>query len=276
MIAKLITHGSSRQEAVERMHEALDSFAIRGVATNLAFQSALTRHPRFLAGDLDTSMIVETYPEGFRASSLTHEDPLLLAAAAAYARRRYIKRATATSGQLPGHGRRVDADWVVLTPTDRHELAVVLDDEGCTVTHAGEGHTLRTNWRLGDLFLKGTWDDRPICIQVERMGLTYRITHHGTQVDAVVLTARAAELQALMPRKAPADLSGLLLSPMPGLLVEVSATVGAQVRAGESLAIVEAMKMRNVLKADRDGVVAEILAEPGVTLAVDQPILRFE
>ncbi|WP_165070920.1 acetyl-CoA carboxylase biotin carboxylase subunit [Paludisphaera rhizosphaerae] len=276
MIAKLITHGWTRKEAVGRMHEALNAFLIRGVASNLAFQSALTRHPRFLAGDIDTALIAETYPEGFHPSSLAHDDPLLLAAVAAYARRRYIKRATSTSGQLEGHARRIDSEWVVLMPEDRFELGVFLNDEGCEVLHKGEVHHLCTAWRLGEPLLKGTWDGVPVCVQVERMGLRYRISHWGTQVDAFVMTARAAELLALMPQKPPPDLSKLLLSPMPGLLVDLLAEPGQAIRAGETLAIVEAMKMRNVLKADHDGVVAEVLANPGDSLAVDQPILRFE
>ena len=115
-----------------------------------------------------------------------------------------------------------------------------------------------------------------MCVQVERMGLKYRVSHQGVQVDAVVMTKRAAELLALMPEKAPPDLSKFLISPMPGLLAEVAVEAGRAVRAGEALAVVEAMKMRNVLKADHDAVVAEVLASPGDSLAVDQPILRFE
>ncbi|OJW24664.1 MAG: acetyl/propionyl-CoA carboxylase subuit alpha [Planctomycetales bacterium 71-10] len=276
MIAKLITSGRTRREAVERMHGALDAFLIRGVSTNLAFQAALTRHPRFLAGDLDTGLIAETYPDGFHSASLPHEDPLILAAVAAYARRRYIKRAVGTSGQLEGHARRVASDWVVLLPDARYELGVFLDDGGCEILHDGKLHHLRTAWKLGDPLLKGTWDGEDVCVQVERTGLKYRVAHRGAQVDAFVMTARAAELLALMPQKPPPDLSKLLLSPMPGLLVEVAVAPGQAVRGGETLAVVEAMKMRNVLRADHDAVVAEILAAPGDSLAVDQAILRFE
>ncbi|AMV39107.1 acetyl/propionyl/methylcrotonyl-CoA carboxylase subunit alpha [Planctomyces sp. SH-PL62] len=276
MIAKVVTHGWSRREALGRMHHALDAFVIRGVASNLAFQSALTRRPEFLSGDFDTGLIADAYPEGFHPSSLAHEDPLLLAAVAAYARRRYIKRATSTSGQLPGHSRRVDIDWVVIMTDGPCKLAVSLEDQGCEILYEGKVHHLRTNWKLGDLLLKGTWDGNPVCVQIERVGLSYRITHQGTQVDAMVMTARAAELLSVMPQKTPPDLSRLLLSPMPGLLVEVAATPGRAVRAGETLAVVEAMKMQNVLKADHDAVVAEVFASPGDNLAVDQPILRFE
>jgi len=126
------------------------------------------------------------------------------------------------------------------------------------------------------LLLKGEWDGRPIVVQVERVGLKYRVLHRGVRLDALVMTSRAAELLALMPKKPAPDLSKFLLSPMPGLLAELTVQVGRKVHAGETLAIIEAMKMRNVLKADHDGIVAEVLANPGDSLTVDQPILRFE
>ena len=196
---------------------------------------------------------------------------------AAYARRRYIHRAVRITGQLKGHERRVgdglgrpDAGPAA-TP-----WASTLVDGGCDVTHEGETHALRTDWKLGDILLRGTWNGEPVCVQVERMGLKYRVFHWGTQVDAIVMTGRAAELLALMPDKPPPDLSKFLLSPMPGLLTEVAVKVGQEVRAGENLVVIEAMKMQNILKAENDCVVAEVLAKPGDSLAVDQPIVRFQ
>jgi len=277
MIAKVIAHGRTRREAIDRMGRALDAFVIRGVASNVDFQSALVRSPDFVSGDFDTGLIARSYPEGFDpAAQGAGQDPVALAAVAAYARRRYIRRAAATSGQLHGHARRVDADWVVLTPRDRFELSVFLEDDGCEVIHEGRVHRLSTRWKLGEILLRGEWDGAPICVQVERMGLLYRVSHRGARIDAQVMTARAAELLALMPAKPPADMSKFLLSPMPGMLVELDAEPGRPVRAGDPLAVVEAMKMRNVLRADHDATVAEQLAAPGDSLAADQPILRFE
>ncbi len=132
------------------------------------------------------------------------------------------------------------------------DLALTLVDGGCDVVQDGQLHTIRSDWKLGDLLFRGTWDGDPICLQIERIGLTYRLIHWGTQVDAVVMTARAAELLALMPEKPPPDLSKFLLSPMPGLLTEVAVEAGQEVRAGETLAVIEAMKMRNILKAEDD------------------------
>ncbi len=223
MIAKLITHGATRSEAIGRMQDALNAFVIRGVSSNLAFQSALTRHPRFVSGDIHTGLIAEEFPRGFHPSTLRHEDPLLLASVAAYARRRYIHRATRITGQLKGHERRVGREWVVLMQSERFHLTVDLLEDGCEIACEGRTCSLRTHWKLGEILLRGSWNGTPICVQIERMGLKYRVMHFGTQVDAIVMTGRAAELLALMPDKPPPDLSRFLLSPMPGLLIQVAA-----------------------------------------------------
>jgi propionyl-CoA carboxylase alpha chain len=257
------------------MRDALNAFVIRGVSSNIAFQAALVQHPRFVAGDFTTGFIAEEFPRGFQPAALAHKDPLLLAAAAAYARRRYIDRAVRITGQLKGHGRRVGSDWVVQTLGEKVPLRVTLVPGGADIAHAGQTHALRTNWKIGDLLLRGTWDGEPLCLQVERMGLKYRVCHSGTQADAMVMTARAAELLALMPAKPPPDLSKFLISPMPGLLADVPVSAGQEVRAGETLVVIEAMKMQNAIKAESDCVVAELLAKPGDSLSVDQPILRF-
>ena len=275
MIAKLITHGGTRDQAIARMHDALNGFVIRGISSNLAFQAALSRHPRFIAGDFNTGFIAEEFPKGFHPSTLLHDDPLLLASVAAYARRRYIHRAVRTTGQLKGHERRVGNEWVVLMQGQSFHLTVNLVDGGCDITYQGQSSYLRTNWKLGEILLRGTWNGTKICVQVERMGLKYRVMHWGTQADAIVMTGRAAELLALMPDKPPPDLSKFLLSPMPGLLTEIFVKPGQEVRAGENLVVIEAMKMQNILKAENDGVVAEVMAKPGDSLAVDQPIVKF-
>ena len=275
IIAKLITHGQSREDAIARMRQALNAFVIRGINSNLASQAALIQHPRFVQGDIDTGFIAEEFPKGFRPSDLPHKDPLLLAAVAAYARRRYIHRAVRISGQLKGYGRRVATHWVVYLKDRKIPLGVSLVEGGADIVYEGHTHTLRTDWKLSEILLHGTWDGEPICVQVERMGLRYRVYHDGTQIDALVMTARAAELLTYMPEKPAPDLSKFLLSPMPGLLTEVAVKVGQEVRAGENLVSIEAMKMQNILKAQHDCVVAELLAKPGDSLAVDQPIVRF-
>jgi propionyl-CoA carboxylase alpha chain len=275
MIAKLITHGENRAWAIAHMRDALNAFVIRDVSSNIAFQAALVQHPRFVARDFNTGFLAEEFPKGFHPPSLSHREPALQAAVAAYARRRYIDRAGHITGQVKGHPRRVGAEWVVLMQGRKVPLSLVLVPGGADVTHEGKPHALRTQWRLGDILLRGTWDDEPICLQIERLGLKYRIFHWGTEVDAMVMTARAAELLALMPDKPPPDLSQFLISPMPGLLSEIAVKAGQEVRAGETLVVIEAMKMYNRIMAENDCVVAELLARQGDGLSVDQPILRF-
>ena len=137
-------------------------------------------------------------------------------------------------------------------------------------------YALRHDWHFGEILHAGTCNDTPFAVQVERQGLRYRLTHRGTQVDVRVLPKRAAELLRLMPHKAPPDTSRFLLSPMPGLLAEVAVKPGQEVKAGERLVVIEAMKMQNVIMAERDARVAEVLAKEGESLAVDQPVIRFE
>jgi propionyl-CoA carboxylase alpha chain len=275
MIAKLITHGADREQAVARMRAALNRFVVRGVSTNIAFQAALMRNARFLEGRLHTGLIAEDYPSGFNPSNAVHPRPVLVAAVAAYARWRYVDRAGKISGQLRGHGRKVGSEWVVQAGGESIRLQLEANSSGCEIVHLGQRHTLRTDWQIGQTLFEARFDEEPVCLQFERIGLRYRIIHEGVQLEAVVLSPRAAELLALMPQKELPDLSRFLLSPMPGLLVEVAVKPGQEVKAGERLATIEAMKMENILRAERDGVVEEQLASAGESVAVDQPILRF-
>jgi propionyl-CoA carboxylase alpha chain len=276
MIAKLICHGATRDQAIARMREALNAFVIRGVASNIAFQAALLQNPRFLSGNFNTGLIAEEYPKGFQATSLVHDDPLLLAAVAALARRRYIARAVQTTGQLRGHQRHVGDDWVVAIGSKRFPLRLTSVAGGCRIEFEGEASELLSDWKLGDLIFRGHWNGQEVCLQIQRVGWKYRLMHWGTQVDATVLTARQAYLLSLMPEKPAPDMSRFLLSPMPGLLTDLLVKAGQEVKAGERLAVIEAMKMENTLRAEADSVVKEVFAARGDSLAVDQPILAFE
>ncbi len=275
MIAKLITHGATRDQAIARMRDALNAFVIRGVSSNIAFQAALMQHPRFQSGNFNTGFIAEEFPKGFNSASLVHDDPLLLAAVAAFARRRYIDRAVRTTGQLRGHGRKVGDEWVVLLGDKEYALTLAAVGGGYQITHEGQSCELKSDWRLGEILFRGTWNGEPVCLQVERLGLKYRVSHWGTQADMMVMTGSAAHLLSLMPHKPAPDLSKFLLSPMPGLLTEITLQPGQEVKAGEKLAVIEAMKMENILKADQDCTVAEVMAKQGESLSVDQPIVRF-
>ena len=275
MIAKLVCHGTTRTEAIARMRDALNAFVIRGVSSNIAFQAALTRHPRFAEGRLTTAFIAEEYPNGFHGADLPPEGAEFLVAVAATVHRIYRDRAARIEGQMPGHELQIGEDFVVIGNDTEHEVNVQRVKDGCDVRVQGTTHAVRCSWRFGDILLRGTYDGDPFCLQVERPGLRYRLSCMGVQIEYSVLPRRAAELLRMMPRKLPPDMSKFLLSPMPGLLVEVAVKAGQEVKAGERLVVIEAMKMQNTLSAERDGTVAELLARQGESLAVDQPIIRF-
>jgi propionyl-CoA carboxylase alpha chain len=279
MIAKLIVHGVDRADAIAKMREALNGFVIRGVASNIPFQAALLAHPKFVAGDFNTGFIAEHYGRGFRAEDVPHDDPDFLVALAAAAQRRYLQRAAGITGQLDGHGVRIGRDYVVVVKGQGGAHAQVpvqvRSEDAVVVTLGGKTYEIAHDWSFGGIRAVGTCNGRPFTAQVERDGLWIRVVHNGRRIDAMVLTARAAELQALMPFKAPPDTSKFLLSPMPGLLVDIAVKPGQAVQAGERLAVIEAMKMENILTAAQDGTVAELMAARGESLAVDQPILKF-
>jgi propionyl-CoA carboxylase alpha chain len=276
MIAKLITYGADREEAITHMRSALDRFLIRGVSSNLSFLSALMVHPRFVKGDMSTNMIAEEYPEGFHPADVPHDDPAILVSVAAAMVRGYRDRAAKIDGQLRGHERRVPCEWVVVMNNEHHPVCVVSAEGGHDVEYKGHTYAVRSDWEFGQHLFSGTIDGKEIYVQVERNQQTYRLFHAGSQADVCVITPRVAELMRYMPVKAPPDMSKYLLSPMPGLLVSLAVKEGDAVKAGAELAVLEAMKMENTLRAERDGVVSKINYEPGASLAVDDKIIEFE
>jgi propionyl-CoA carboxylase alpha chain len=276
MIAKLITWGSDRDEAIARMRAALDRFVIRGVSCNLAFLSALMAHPRYVSGDISTNTIAEEYPDGFSPEDLPHKDPAVIICVAATMARRYRDRAALIHGQLGGHERQVPADWAVLMNGEYHEVSVTAQNGGCSVTYQGKTYQVDSDWAFGQKLFSGTINGEEVFVQVERKAQIYRLSRGGSQSDVLVLTPRAAELMKYMPVKAPPDTSRQLISPMPGLLVSVAATEGQEVKAGEELAVLEAMKMENTLRAERNGTVAKVHFKAGASLEVGDIIMEFE
>ncbi len=312
MIAKLIVHGRDRTDAIAKMREALNAFAIRGISSNVPFQSALLAHPKFVSGEFNTGFIAEHYGKGFSAADVVHDDPLFLVALAAFVRRKARERAMGISGQIDGHRARnlPDLVVVVLKADGAHEhhpvhieefeptagkADVVIHDmasEAQQAEPAPQGgaprlgrpgaprhFAIQSTTRLGDTLMTGTCNGKHFTAQVERGGerrpLAIRVSHNGTAIQTLVLLPRAAELLKLMPHKAPPDLSKFLLSPMPGLLADITVQPGQKVLAGEKLAVIEAMKMENILTATQDGTVKEVLAKKGESLTVDQPIVSF-
>ncbi len=277
MIAKLITYGQTRDEAIELMQQALDEYYIRGVQHNISFLNALMVHPRFKAGRLSTNFIAEEYPNGFDATDVPEEDPAKSIVVTACVHRDYTDRASKLSGQMPGYERKHSEAWVVvLEGGEPHHVDVFPTENGYRVYYENSEYKVVTDWGMGRPLFKGTINGEYACYQVERIGIWYQLYHHGTEINAVVMTPRAAELHAKMPEKVAPDLSKFLLSPMPGLLVKLSVEEGQEVKAGEELAVIEAMKMENVLKAEQDAVVHHIPTKVGASLTVDQVIIEFE
>ncbi|PUE37425.1 acetyl/propionyl/methylcrotonyl-CoA carboxylase subunit alpha [Limnohabitans sp. Hippo4] len=288
MIAKLIVHGTDRNDAIAKMREALNGFVIRGISSNIPFQAALLAHPKFVAGDFNTGFIAENYAHGFRAEDVPHEDPDFLVALAAFVRRKSRERAANISGQLPGYDVQIGHDYsvIVLGAKGNNRYINVHVDEfrgqsGKAIIKVGENHyIIESHSRLNDVRISGTVNGKPFTSQVERgtpkNPLALQIQHNGTRIEALVVSPRMAELHQMMPFKTPPDMSRFVLSPMPGLLVNVAVTPGQKVQAGERVAVIEAMKMENILFAAHDGVVKKVLAAQGESLSVDQVIVEFE
>ncbi|MBC7860420.1 MAG: acetyl/propionyl/methylcrotonyl-CoA carboxylase subunit alpha [Burkholderiaceae bacterium] len=275
MIAKLIVHAPTRLEAIASMRDALNSFAIRGVSSNIAFHAALLQNPGFVSGTFNTGLIGEQYPKGFVAADLAHDEPQLLITVAAFIHRKHLERNASTSGQLPGHHYVPENDFIVLIGGESHPVTVSAFNGGMRIKHDNKDYDLVSDWKFGQLIIRGTVNGEPFSMQAERVGVDYRLSHWGTQADIKVLGVAAAKLQALMLHKAPPDLSRFLLSPMPGLLTELVVGEGQVVKAGEKLATIEAMKMENILRAEQDCVIGKLMAKPGESLAVNQAIIEF-
>jgi propionyl-CoA carboxylase alpha chain len=264
MIAKLCSYGKTRIDAIERMRRALDEFYVRGVSHNVPFLAALMAHPRFRAGRLTTNFIAEEFKGGFTAAHLPPRDPAMLAGVAAVADR--IKAARL--------GNRQDDRVVML---NRQPVALTVTGSGSefVVDVGGRALAIATGWSPGEPLMHATVDRQAVVVQIDATGGGWRLIHEGGQAEALVLTPRQAELYALMPVKAAPDTSKFLLSPMPGLLASVAVNEGQEIKTGEVLAVVEAMKMENVLRATRDGTVRTLHAKAGDSLRVDQKIIEF-
>ena len=276
MISKLITYGDNREAAIDLMVDALDAYYIRGVNHNISFLNALMVHPRFIAGELTTNFIEEEFPEGFNADLVPQNNPHIAVVVAAAVHQEYRERSSQISGQSEGHEYQVPDQWVVITGAEETRVFMTLTLSGFLVSIGNDDYSVVTDWALGEPLFEAQINGQQVTVQVERSGSGYKLFYRGAEINALVLSPKAAALNKLMLEKVPADLSKFLLSPMPGLLVKLGVKVGDQVKAGEELAVVEAMKMENSLRATNDGIVAKISADVGDSLMVDQAILEFE
>jgi len=277
MIAKLCTWGPDRPAAIEAMRNALDSFEVEGIGHNLPFVAAVMDHPIFIEGAMTTAFIEEQYPDGFDGVTLGDGDARRIAAACAAMHRVAEIRRARVSGRMDNHERKVGADWIVSLGESRLEVTIHADKSGADVAFA-DGASLRVegNWTPGDTLAKMTVGGTPLVLKVGKITQGFRIRSRGADVKVHVRSPLQARMADLMPEKLPPDTSKMLLCPMPGLIVKVDVAVGDEVQEGQALCTVEAMKMENILRAERKGVVSKINASAGDSLAVDDVIMEFE
>ncbi|MEP0258546.1 acetyl/propionyl/methylcrotonyl-CoA carboxylase subunit alpha [Sulfitobacter sp.] len=277
MIAKLCTWAPTRAEAIEKMRVALDSFEVEGIGHNLPFLSAVMDHPKFVSGEMTTAFIAEEYPEGFEGVTLPEGELRRIAAACAAMHRVGEIRRARVSGRMDNHERKVGSDWNVKLQGENFDVVTKADPEGATVAFS-DGSEMRVSgdWTPGDQLAEMTVDGAPLVLKVGKISGGFRIRTRGADLKVHVRTPRQAELAALMPEKLPPDTSKMLLCPMPGLVVKLDVEVGDEVQEGQALCTIEAMKMENILRAEKKGVVSKVNAGAGDSLAVDDVIMEFE
>ena len=276
MIAKLCTWAPSRAEAIEQMRLALGEFEVEGIGHNLPFLSAVMDHPKFVSGDISTAFIAEEYPEGFLGATLPDAEITRVAASAAAMHRVAEIRRTRISGRLDNHERHVGEHWVVFTAGKEIPVRITADKQGSTVEIDGRKLRVESDWLPGQSLARLTVDGAPLVMKVDRLPSGFRLRVRGADLKTYVRRPRAAELARLMPEKLPPDTSKFLLCPMPGLVVRINVEAGDEVQEGQALATVEAMKMENILRAERKAVVKSVNAAPGESLKVDDVIIEFE
>ena len=279
MIAKLVTHANDRLTAIEAQGRALDEFYIDGIRHNIPFLSSLMQHPRWKSGQLSTGFIAEEYPEGFSPLKAEGEVAHVLVAVAAHVDHVMNERKRAISGQLQTQrGVTFERARSVMLGKTRFDIEIEAGDEALLVRFedaAGHAHHLESDWAPGTSVWRGLVDDDLTAVQVRPILNGFLLSHQGVSIEARVFTRREAELFALMPEKKAADTSKVLLCPMPGLVKQLLVVEGQEVKAGEALCMVEAMKMENVLRAEKDVTVKKINAKEGDSLAVDAVIMEF-
>lgn len=276
MIAKLITWAPTRDQATDAMADALDGFQIRGVGHNISFLTSLMQKQRFRDGRLTTNFIAEEYPDGFHGLTPDAAVRDRLLALAVVLHNRVASRDAMVSGQMAGHAFHVRPDWVARAERQNHKAHITSNGSDTEVTLDSGSYFVVGEWEIGQTLWQGTVGGTYLTVQVDRKGTSWVLTHGGFSFTVDVLTPRAGALAELMPVKLPPDMSKYLLSPMPGLLVSVSVKEGEAVKAGQELAVVEAMKMENILRAEADGTVKKVHAAKGASLAVDEKIIEFE
>jgi propionyl-CoA carboxylase alpha chain len=277
MIANLCSWAPTREASIDVMREALDGFEIEGIGHNLPFLSAVMDHPRFMSGNITTAFIEEEYPDGFAGAKLDEQTLKRISAACAAMFRVAEIRNARVSGRIDNHERKVGGNWIIKAQNQRFDVGIEADREGSTVLFSdGTSHRVSSEWVPGRALATFMIDDTTLVLKVAAISGGYKVRYRGAEISVVLFTPRRAELAEHMLEKLPPDTSKLLLCPMPGLIVNMNVAVGDEVQDGQALCTVEAMKMENVLRAEKQGVVSKINAAVGDSLAVDETILEFE
>ncbi|MEQ8393629.1 acetyl/propionyl/methylcrotonyl-CoA carboxylase subunit alpha [Thalassobaculum sp.] len=277
MIAKLVAYGDTRNEAADRLYDAIGRYRIRGVSHNLPFLAATIAMKRFREGRLTTGFIAEEFPDGFSGATLDpYEEGALCAVAVAFEREN-AERLARISGQLANRGKAdIATIWTIREGRTNRRAEVLTAEDGYDVTVGGQRYAIRGSLDATITVFDGRVNGEPFAVQIERDGIYYRLSYGGRELEALVVPPRVAEALDKMPPKDVADTSKQLVSPMPGLLVSIAVSEGDPIKAGQEICVIEAMKMENVLRAERDGLVSKIHASAGDSLAVDQIIVEFE
>ena len=276
MVAKLVTHADNRPSAIASMRRALDEFYVRGISHNMSFLAAIIKSSRFAGGQLTTNFIAEEFPDGYDAETMDKGEWRTLVCVAASVHQRLCQRARGIGGRILAASADSPTQWMVSHADRKSAVTVSAHGNVGEVVIDGTPIAIDSDWVPGGRLFKGTIDGSAVCVQVERAGIAYRLSMAGIVVQLMVLSPRSAALYALMPAKQAAGSSQFLLAPMPGLLVSVAVKPGDHVEAGQELAVVEAMKMENVLRAEEQRTVASVLVATGESVSVDQPIIEFE
>ncbi len=268
MIAKLVTHGATRLAAIEAQANALDAFVIEGVADNTAFLGAVMGEESFRKGDFTTAYIKKVFPDGFAGVAPSETQTRLLIACAAFASGLAARRA---------RGALLDArrDWVVILDRVHHPVHVDLDAGGAALVIDGKTSRIDCDWRPGQKVMTGAFDGHAFAVKIGPTAEGYLLRLRGVSARALVTSPRGAELHERIPEKEAADMSNLIVSPMPGLVVSVDVAAGAEVKTGDGVAVVEAMKMQNIIRAERDGVVAKVFVTAGASVAADEVLVEL-
>lgn len=275
MISKLVTHGATRNEAIDAQQAALDRYMIDGIQDNIPFVAAVYDQDRFRSGNITTAYIKDEFPEGFAGVEPTEEQSLLLACSAAYVHGVYSKRASEISGRLsPVPAPR--EDWVVILDKAHYPIKLRFASGRTEIDIEGQTHILETDWKPGSHLFEARMDGVPYAVKFADRTEGYVFRHRGVSLRALVCTPRSAELHAKLPEKEEADLSKLIMSPMPGLVVSIDVEVGQEVKSGEAVCVVEAMKMQNIIRAETDGVVKAVNVGAGDSVAADEIMVEFD